>query len=116
MERPLVCREVRDAHRKAMEAKERIFRAQDAMARAPLPVPERGRAGSNLRAYKAFVRKVDRALAKLRTELEAFDRLVRDARRADWALCTCEHDPEGTRTEHQPGCPLWYGHEESEAS
>lgn len=63
-----------ESHRQAMEAKRRIFLAQDAIGRATM-APGYGTS----KTMRALVRRIERQLSKVRAELEALDRHVRDA-------------------------------------
>lgn len=80
-------------HRKAMDAKEEVFRAQDALSLAwrdavnePHHLNPRGKS-------TALLRKLEQRLLHIRGELECLDNDVGDARCRGGALETFDRDP-----------------------
>lgn len=76
----------REAHRVALQAKELIFKAQDAAGRMPQPSATGRRAR---RKVEQFHRLVAGELARARAALETLDRAMLLAQADDNEQCTC---------------------------
>jgi phosphopantetheine adenylyltransferase len=82
------------AHHRAMEAKQEIFKAQDAVSSATSIALENDhlsrRAWWERRQQQNLLRKIERRLARVRAQLEALDTDIRDAMQIDAPLGTSQ--------------------------
>jgi hypothetical protein len=93
--RRLVTDEVREAHQRAMEAKELVFKAQDAADAMADPTP----------GHRKLRERFRRLLLDARSTLEALDRVYLDAGWEDGGHCTCGGF--NNARPHTESCPLF---------